>query len=226
MEDIIIGMLYLYPGALVDLIRKTFFKRVFRDDDLNESTRIAKYFWFSTFITVAALLIYADCSNNSVANPEDIKKALSGTMEIPKYFGISFCVTVAFTFLLEGVKALWSGIRSLCKKKREGTVVSRSVTAWHELICGKGLKEYRGNLVLKIKNGGEEKVGFFYFLPDEFKDGISLIYQPEVEEAFTKDEGKDPYDESRLIKGPVALYYDPESGTTVEFYDGTKFNQG
>ncbi len=228
MGDIIVAMMYLYPGALVDVIRKTVFKHTFHDDELNESARVAKYFMFSTMISVASLLIYGKYFEKSVANQADILKALGGTMEIPKYFGVSLIVTALFTFGLEGVKELVKWARNRYWKKTDDAMINRTTNAWYDLVYGDGLKGYRGSLVLKIRNSDkDETCGFCYYLPDEFKDGISLVWQEEVKAAFDKDAAecvsKDVYDESRLIKGPMASYYDIETGTTIEFYDATKF---
>ena len=56
MEQMIIAMIYLYPGALVDILRRGLFKRTYRDEETSDSTRAAKHFVFSTMISVASLL--------------------------------------------------------------------------------------------------------------------------------------------------------------------------
>ena len=39
MEQMIIAMIYLYPGALVDILRRVFFKRTYRDEETSDSTQ-------------------------------------------------------------------------------------------------------------------------------------------------------------------------------------------
>lgn len=220
MESIIVAMLYLYPGALVDVIRHRFFKRTFRDEELNESARVAKYFVFSTVISVFSLLAYAALYEKSVANPDDILKSLSGTMEIPKYFVISLLMTVVFVALIRLGNGMLEKIKSCQLEKTDGLVISPSVDAWHELTCGKGLEGIWGYLVLRIICGDHETTGFSYYLPERFQDGVAVIHQEIVADAFQKDSGKAINDPDRLIYGPVAAYFDTETGTTVEFYNG------
>lgn len=217
MEEIIIAMLYLYPGAMVDVIRHRFFKRSFRDDEVNESTRIAKYFFFSTVISVVSLIWYAARYNKSVANPADIVSALTGTMEIPKYFVISLIVTLLFTGGLWIVN--WALLQFSTLLSQEDVVISDSVDAWHEIVYGDALKDSKGYLILRVTNGGKPQMGFSYFLPERFSDGIILIRQEEVAAALERDKQK-PADEPLEIFGPIATYCDAGTGATVEFFDG------
>lgn len=228
MENIIIAMLYLYPGAIVDVIRKTFFRRTFREPDMNESMNTARYFVASTIISVVSLVVYAMLFRKSVANPQDIQKSLTGTMEIPKYFVVSFAVTVAYAIFLQAVGWMIAKVKSRWLKETESTKISPSVDAWHELVYGDDLKEIRGYLVLRISQGGQTVCGFSYFLPEFFEDGIALIRQEEVKAAFIRDQENEMMDQTRenrekperLIHGPVAAYYDPKTGTAVEFFNG------
>lgn len=52
MEQIIIAMIYLYPGALVDILRRAFFKRTYCDEETSDGARTAKHFVYSTIISV------------------------------------------------------------------------------------------------------------------------------------------------------------------------------
>ena len=69
MEQMIIAMIYLYPGALVDILRRVFFKRTYRDEETSDSTRAAKHFVFSTMISVASLLIYGEAGREKRCQP-------------------------------------------------------------------------------------------------------------------------------------------------------------
>ena len=220
MEQIIIAMIYLYPGALVDVLRRAFFKRTYRDEETSDSARTAKYFVFSTIISVVSLLIYGRQAGKSVANPTDLLSAFSATMEIPRFFLISLIVTGAFSGVLEGLEAGWAKLQSSWLKKTEQMKIERSADTWHTLIYGKDFKNARSALVLRIKSGAGEQVGICYSLPERFEDGIALIWTPETQEAFKHDE--EAVDDKKLIFGPVGVYCDPKTGMSVEFFEANK----
>ena len=126
MEQMIIAMIYLYPGALVDILRRVFFKRTYRDEETSDSTRAAKHFVFSTMISVASLLIYGRLAGKSVANPADLLNTFSATMEIPRFFLISLGMTVLFSCALEGLEEGYAKLRSLRLKETEQMKIDRS----------------------------------------------------------------------------------------------------
>ena len=162
-------------------------------------------------------MLYAAICKKSVANPDDIVTALTGTMEIPKYFGISLLVTLAFTW------GLWLFHECVLKMStmlsQEEIEISDSVDAWHELIYGDTLKNSMGYLILKVTHGQDIQMGFSGFLPEQFKDGIMLIRQPEVAAALERDKQRAEGEPAEIF-GPIATYVDGETGATVEFYDG------
>lgn len=221
MEQMIIAMIYLYPGALVDILRRVFFKRTYRDEETSDSTRAAKHFVFSTMISVASLLIYGRLAGKSVANPADLLNTFSATMEIPRFFLISLSMTVLFSCALEGLEEGYAKLRSLRLKETEQMKIDRSADTWHTLVYSKDFKYARSVLVLRIKSGAGEQVGICYSLPDNLEDGIALMWSPETRAAFKHDEETDD-DNEKLLFGPVVVYCDPKTGIIVEFFEAQK----
>lgn len=221
MEQMIIAMIYLYPGALVDILRRVFFKRTYRDEETSDSTRAAKHFVFSTMISVASLLIYGRLAGKSVANPADLLNTFSATMEIPRFFLISLSMTVLFSCALEGLEEGYAKLRSLRLKETEQMKIDRSADTWHTLVYSKDFKYARSVLVLRIKSGAGEQVGICYSLPDNLEDGIALMWSPETRAAFKHDEEIDD-DNEKLLFGPVVVYCDPKTGIIVEFFEAQK----
>lgn len=221
MEQMIIAMIYLYPGALVDILRRVFFKRTYRDEETSDSTRAAKHFVFSTMISVASLLIYGRLAGKSVANPADLLNTFSATMEIPRFFLISLGMTVLFSCALEGLEEGYAKLRSLRLKETEQMKIDRSADTWHTLVYSKDFKYARSALVLRIKSGAGEQVGICYSLPDNLEDGIALMWSPETRAAFKHDE-ETATDDEKLLFGPVVIYCDPKTGINVEFFEAQK----
>ena len=221
MEQMIIAMIYLYPGALVDILRRVFFKRTYRDEETSDSTRAAKHFVFSTMISVASLLIYGRLAGKSVANPADLLNTFSATMEIPRFFLISLGMTVLFSCALEGLEEGYAKLRSLRLKETEQMKIDRSADTWHTLVYSKDFEYARSALVLRIKSGAGEQVGICYSLPDNLEDGIALMWSPETRAAFTHDEAT-AADDEKLLFGPVVIYCDPKTGINVEFFEAQK----
>lgn len=221
MEQMIIAMIYLYPGALVDILRRVFFKRTYRDEETSDSTRAAKHFVFSTMISVASLLIYGRLAGKSVANPADLLNTFSATMEIPRFFLISLGMTVLFSCALEGLEEGYAKLRSLRLKETEQMKIDRSADTWHTLVYSKDFEYARSALVLRIKSGAGEQVGICYSLPDNLEDGIALMWSPETRMAFKHDE-ETAADDEKLLFGPVVIYCDPKTGINVEFFEAQK----
>lgn len=221
MEQMIIAMIYLYPGALVDILRRVFFKRTYRDEETSDSTRAAKHFVFSTMISVASLLIYGRLAGKSVANPADLLNTFSATMEIPRFFLISLSMTVLFSCALERLEEGYAKLRSLRLKETEQMKIDRSADTWHTLVYSKDFEYTRSALVLRIKSGVGEQVGICYSLPDNLEDGIALMWSPETRAAFKHDE-ETADDNEKLLFGPVVVYCDPKTGIIVEFFEAQK----
>lgn len=221
MEQMIIAMIYLYPGSLVDILRRVFFKRTYRDEETSDSTRAAKHFVFSTMISVASLLIYGRLAGKSVANPADLLNTFSATMEIPRFFLISLGMTVLFSCALEGLEEGYAKLRSLRLKETEQMKIDRSADTWHTLVYSKDFEYARSALVLRIKSGAGEQVGICYSLPDNLEDGIALMWSPETRTAFKHDE-ETAADDEKLLFGPVVIYCDPKTGINVEFFEAQK----
>lgn len=221
MEQIIIAMIYLYPGALVDVLRRKLFTRTYRDEETSDSARAAKHFAFSTIISVASLLIYGRLARKSVANPTDLLNTFSATMEIPRFFLISLIMTVIFSFALEGLEEGYVKLKSLSLKGTEQMKIARSADTWHTLVCGKDFEYTRSALVLRIKGGAGEQVGICYSLPDKLEDGIALMWSQETRAAFKHDE-ETVADDEKLLFGPVVVYCDPKTGINVEFFEAQK----
>lgn len=223
MENVIIAMLYLYPGALVDRCRKVMFHRTYRKEDEGENASLAKYFVYSTVISTITLVLYGFFWTDHATIQGAALPVFDQPWDISKYFAFSLLVMVLFSIFVEKALDAKNWFESKWSRKSEGVVITRSVDAWHELVFGDDFKEVRGALILKIRHGEREEVGFSYYLPERFEDGVALIRTKQVEEAFQKDQGAE--EAERLIFGPVAIYCDSRSDTTVEFYNGNKLAQ-
>lgn len=97
MEQMIIAMIYLYPGALVDILRRVFFKRTYRDKETSDSTRAAKHFVFSTMISVASLLIYGRLGREKRCQPGGSAEYIFSHDGDSAFFLISLSMTVLFS---------------------------------------------------------------------------------------------------------------------------------
>ena len=225
MGQMIIAMIYLYPGALVDILRRVFFKRTYRDEETSDSTRAAKHFVFSTMISVASLLIYGRLAGKSVANPADLLNTFSATMEIPRFFLISLSMTVLFSCALEGLEEGYAKLRSLRLKETEQMKIDRSADTWHTLVCSKDFEYTRSALVLRIKSGAGEQelrmVADCLRVLENLEDGIALMWSPETRAAFKHDE-ETADDNEKLLFGPVVVSCDPKPGIIVEFFEAQK----
>lgn len=216
MEQIIIAMIYLYPGALVDILRRAFFKRTYCDEETSDGARTAKHFVYSTIISVFSLLIYGLLIGQRVATFEDIRTALSSMTGILLFLGVSLAMTAAFAVGLEALEEGYAKLQSIKTDQEENRKICRSVDSWHTLVYGKEFEETRSALALRIRKGEKEQIGICYSLPGTFEEGIILFRTEETEKALKKNEA------DALLFGPVAVYYDTKTETFVEFYNAAK----
>ena len=216
MEQIIIAMIYLYPGALVDILRRTFFKRTYCDEETSDGARTAKHFVYSTIISVFSLLIYGLLIGQRVATFEDIRTALSSMTGILLFLGVSLAMTAAFAVGLEALEEGYAKLQSIKTGQEENRKICHSVDSWHTLVYGKEFEETRSALALRIRKGEKEQIGICYSLPGTFEEGIILFRTEETEKALKKNEA------DALLFGPVAVYYDTKTETFVEFYNAAK----
>lgn len=225
MEEIIIAMLFLYPGALIDVFDKRFFPRHHKESVMSDSTRVAKYFVYSVFISVFSLLIYAHLTGRGVSNINAIQDSLAGTMEIPKYFGVSLICTILFTLILRVIDSWFLQLRSLYKHSIEGTTLINATDVWHEIVRGSDLKEIRSCMIAKIENGTSIRAGFLQYMPDDFEEGLGLTASQLVMDQLECEKGLEPSSDKCYIGPPWLSYYDTKTGAFVDIYDGRRLHE-
>lgn len=219
MEEIVISMLFLYPGALVDVISKNLYKYSYCEDETSEAAHIARYFMTSVLITIASILLYARIRGRSVATLTDIVAALTGIGELMWYTVISLVCTIATAVVFRLVAILANRLISWINRKWEGTSIRDAVDAWHEIIYGEDMKSFRDQTIMRIRMGGEEEAGFVKYWPESLSEGIILTQQVLVKAFFDYDENEEDCNK-KFIGDPWVALIDSEHGAIIEIYDG------
>ena len=223
MQEIIISMLFLYPGAMVDVFEKYFFKYSYRQDESGEVAHLARYFAYSVVITIASIFIFAHFRQKSVANLEDIASALNGMIELGWYAGISLFASLMFTLLFHALNKLFVAINSRITEKTEGLKVINASDTWHELAYGVSMAEYRDAAIIRIKNDKEERIGFVKVWPERYEDGILLTQTDIVKEYFDYDREISLDQQDKMFIGsPLYTMFDAKTASFIEIYDGRK----
>lgn len=222
MEEILISLLFLYPGALAEVFDKIFFPCSAGEDRSGETERIARYFAASAVITIATAFLYGKVSGRSAGTIGDIVSALSNLTDFGIYALLSLCVTLAYAWVLHGVKKLFMVLGSLYSKWRYGTICVEASDAWHEILYGEMVKNIgRDKAIVRILNGEHAQIGFVKYWPEKLKDGIILTQCDMVAKFYDYDLERKK-DEDKFIGSPWYTLFDPESSTTIEIYHGGK----
>ena len=223
MNEILVSMLFLYPGALVEVVQKEIFRYTYVEDKGSEVAHLARYFIYSVFVTLLSVFMYAFLREKEISTMSDIFLALNSPKEIFGYTVLSLIGTVIIACADEIFARLTIKVKNKFGKGSEDTSLIIAADAWHQIAYSQEetLKECRQYMIAKVYNGGQESAGFIKYLPGEFEQGLILVWQSEIQKQLEKE--KNESEEKRLIGDPVLTYFDPKSSTLVELFDGRKF---
>lgn len=225
MEDLLVLILFMYPGAFVEFVSKYVLRESLKSDDANETVHGVKYFCLSCVITMIALFLFAAICDKSVASFGDIKKSLDGTVNLVIYVLISLAVSVFIALATWGWKTAVTNVKSRMAKEKESAKISRNDDAWKEIFDGKDYEHIREGMIMRITSQGVSKAGFVKKYFDRFDCGIVLTQTSAVEEYLEFEEKgedgepiRDP--EALWIGRPQYTFFEPNTGTFIEIFDG------
>lgn len=222
-EEIILVLIYLYPGALVDVLKRIIYSYSFREDPSDNFGKAVRYFAYSVIISTLSLLLYGFFCNKGVHSIDNITASLNGTIDLAFYAGISFVITLFFTLLHRPVEIFANWLMTLILHTE--SVVINPASAWIELMNGQDLKEIRDHMIVRVTCGESVRSGFLFTQPDSFDDGLILTKTKSVSAQMRYERENALREDECLIGSPWATYYDPKTGTFVDMYDGREFSR-
>ncbi len=222
MEEIIISLLFLYPGALIEMLYDRYAKYSYRRTDTDSKAKVAEYFLNSVIVTIITILVYRCLAKQDVHTFKELVQVLSSFGEALLYFVLSLAFTGIYAFVryhIMGMAPRLAG-SSVLSEKVNGLEEIGSVNSWRDIIFGPQSKDVLQHCILRIQVGDQVVAGFAECLPVDFERGITLTQTVFVQELLEKEKDK-PLDE-RFIGNPYFTYFDSPTGTRVEFFDGSE----
>ena len=219
MEDIVVGVLFIYPGAIIELLYRRYAKYGYKEESHAEPIKLAELFLNSAIVTILTVILLPVFSNIEVDSLSSLVFELNRFGSLIQYLILSILVTC----FVAGVRYKVSGMDPagdgpLDQDRVNGCQVAGSANTWRELIYGPALKDILEHCILRITTSNGIAAGFATYLPDDFEKGISLEQTAFVEKQFDEEATWEPH--QRNIGDPYAVYVDSATGTKVEFFDG------
>lgn len=218
LEALLISVLFVYPGAFLDVCAARFTPYAYGKDRKTELERAAQYFIDSAAITGLSILTLSILCGEHMETFGDVIAYLMTISHAIQYMLLSLTISIAYfwvkQYLLHRLPTRFGEDHSV--KRVHGCELVYPGNAWRELLYGKELEVFEGSYIVRITQGGESVAGFAQFLPSDFEDGI-LLTQTEYVKKQMEKEAKGG---EQLIGDPYYCYFDPGSGAIVEIFDG------
>lgn len=219
MEDIVIGVLFIYPGAIIELLYRRYAKYGYKEEEHAEPLKLAELFLNSAIVTILTIALLRFFTGIEVETLSSLIFELNRFESLAQYLILSVAVTCIYAWIrykISGMDPMDDG--PIDQQGVHGCRVAGSINTWRELIYGQDLKDILEHCILRITTSDGTVAGFATYLPDDFEKGFSLEQVDFVEEQFKLE--KDWAKEQRYIGESHAVYIDSPTGIKVEFFDG------
>lgn len=219
LEEIVVGALFIYPGAIIEMLYRRYAKYGYKEESHAEPIKLAELFLNSVIVTILTVLFLRVFTNIKADTLSSLVFELNRFRWLMQYMILSAAVTCAVAWIrykLTGMDPMDD--RALDQTRVNGCRVAGSANAWRELIYGPDLKDILEHCILRITTSGGTSAGFASYLPDDFEKGIPLVQTAFVERMLSKEAEWEP--DQRYIGEPYTVYIDPATGAKVEFFDG------
>ncbi len=222
MDDLILLMLFAYPGALVKVILGKLAERHWKKVHDDATTQAAKYLFFSAAVNAVSLLAFGWILGMPAGLTEWIKTLKKG-WNIGIYLALSLIVSILFsgTWYLF-VRHVLSRAANTIKRIAGAPVDSQFCDVWSDTVMNPAVMD-TSCVVAVVKRGGKiEECGFLWAIPKSITENpsLSLSRTDLVRGILADDANKGKAD--RTIGGVIAAYVSLDKGFEIEFRDASK----
>ncbi|MBR3740228.1 MAG: hypothetical protein IKN04_07155 [Clostridia bacterium] len=218
MENIIIAILFTYPGAFAEFVYTYFAK----DRDFykkpEEYFRIARVFFLSAFITLLSLLLIGFMTGRQLT-VENAAAFLGKGNNALFYTFISCAISAAIGFTWFAARVGLEKAENRRNTKHGKAMNGPRKQVWMSMMEDPDTPQ-TGYVIEIRKNGELAQCGLAYHVPDDLREdtGFALMHCGLVKEYMDNPE----YD---LISAPLVSYIDLDHGAEIIIRDGTKFSK-
>lgn len=221
MNEIVTGVLFIYPGAIIEILYRRYAKYGYKEDTRAEPIRLAELFLYSVVVTVFSVLLLKVFGGVKVDTLSGLVFELNRFSTLIKYLLLSIALTIIVAWIRYQISGMNPDHEDAADQKPvNGCRVVGAANAWRDLIYGLMLEDILEHCILRISCGDQVTAGFAAYLPTDFEQGIELVQTAFVQKVFESEANCVP--DKRYIGDPHAVYIDPPTRAKVEFFDGKK----
>ena len=222
MDDLMLLMLFSYPGVITDLVYTSLAKEKTFYRDASEFFRVARAFFLSALTAFITMLVTLPGSweAHTIANWIETLK----TNAIVWRFAFNAaCVSSALGFIWFGLACLGLRLRNhRAKKNKKAYHDTAFGCTWHDVIRQPDQVDLR-KAVIEVCNGDGERIncGFPFALPNDIRTEPSLALSccEWVDEELDKAEKSS---KDAKIDGLLVAYSDLEHGYTIKVWSAPR----
>lgn len=221
MNEIVTGVLFIYPGAIIEILYRRYAKYGYKEDARAEPIRLAELFLYSVVVTISSVLLLKVFGGIKVETLSSLVFELNRFSTLIQYLILSFMLTIFVAWIRYQISGMNPEHEDAADQKPvNGCRVVGAANAWRDLIYGPMLQDILEHCILRISCGDQVTAGFAAYLPTDFEQGFELTYTSYVQKQFEMEVGYAP--DERYIHDPQAVYIDPPTGIKVEFFNGNE----
>lgn len=219
MDDLLLLMIFTYPGAISDMMytflakEKTFYR------EASSTFRVARGFFLSALTTILTMRLMIP-EGSGAHTIENWISLLKKSEIVWRYIGTSLAISIVIGLLWFSGSCFKLWIRNLCAEKtKKAFCETQYASTWHDVIRQPEKVDLREAVVI-VKNSEGKMVncGLPFALPNDIRKepALALSHCEWVEVELDKDQ-----DES-MIEGVLVTYSDLQSGFSVEIRHAPK----
>ena len=213
MEDILLLLVFSYPGAVSDLVYTTLAKDKTFYHEPSGSSRIARDFFISAIVTVITMRLALPTGDGGHTLSNWIE-SLQKSEILWKYIGISLFVSIVFGYLWFGSECAVLRLRNWWAKRKGANVNTQHGATWFDILRTPEDVDL-AHLAVVVRDEENKIVccGLPYALPADIRKepAMALMHCDRVLEELENPKGKS------LIGADTVVYYDMEHGKKIEF---------
>lgn len=220
MENIIILILFTYPGIMADFIHSRLSQKTVHDRKPEEYFKVARDFFLSALISVVSIKIYCMITDSEFSISTAVERF--GKDESIWGFGlITIIVAVAAALIWELLDFCLLKIKNNLRKSQGKSTTDRIKSVWTSMFDDPELN-YDESALAIYQNGQLIRAGLSYNVSDDYQNDpwATLIYTETVEAELSKEKK----DRTMLID-PTASLINIENGIRVDIYNAKELKE-
>lgn len=218
MENIIILILFTYPGIMADYLHDQMVEKEAFHKDIKESFRTVRDFFLSAVITLVTISLFSLIMR---VNPElqTIINEIQKDMNIWIYLIMSIVISVISAYVWHGINLLTLKRKNRKAERQNTFLESKWDKTWTALYRDRKIP-YAHCVMAVYKDGKLIRAGLTHHVTENPEEDpwIALKFMTEAEEEINK-----PKDKRKVLIEPAYSFINLQNGTSVEIYDSRYF---